>query len=167
MDEMRGFPDEIGGDFTDLSAEAKANFHVAICGSGVNGLSVAGAPGTSRVSATYAANLTSVVALICDRSRCAASARAFRTRSSSVTMTSAARGTRTITRAYAATRRPSRTHSRRTPTPTGSRTLRTGPRCEGWIDLPRLASPRLTCVCTRRARTQSQVKTYIKRLAVC
>lgn len=54
MDEMRGFPDEIGGDFTDLSAEAKANFHVAICGSGVNGLSVAGAPGTSRVSATFA-----------------------------------------------------------------------------------------------------------------
>lgn len=53
MDEMRGFPDEIGGDFTDLSAEAKANFHVAICGSGVNGLSVAGAPGTSRVSATF------------------------------------------------------------------------------------------------------------------
>lgn len=41
MDEMRGFPDEIGGDFADLSREAKANFHVAICGSGVCGLSVA------------------------------------------------------------------------------------------------------------------------------
>jgi len=41
MDEMRGFPDDIGGDFTDLKPEAKENFHVTICGSGVNGLSVA------------------------------------------------------------------------------------------------------------------------------
>jgi len=41
MDEMRGFPDDIGGDFADLSPEVKANFHVAICGSGVCGLSVA------------------------------------------------------------------------------------------------------------------------------
>merc|ERR1719503_265550 len=40
MDEMRGFPDDIGGDFADLSPEVKANFHVAICGSGVCGLSV-------------------------------------------------------------------------------------------------------------------------------
>jgi len=41
MDEMRGFPDVIGGDYADLKPEKKANFHVAICGSGVNGLSVA------------------------------------------------------------------------------------------------------------------------------
>lgn len=41
MDEMRGFPDQLGGDYTDLSPEAKTNFHVAICGSGVNGISVA------------------------------------------------------------------------------------------------------------------------------
>ena len=41
MDEMRGFPDDLGGDYTDLAPEAKESFHVAICGSGVNGLSVA------------------------------------------------------------------------------------------------------------------------------
>lgn len=41
MDEMRGFPDYLGGDYTDLSPEAKANFHVAICGAGVHGISVA------------------------------------------------------------------------------------------------------------------------------
>jgi len=41
MDEMRGFPDELGGDYSDLLPEQKANFHVSICGSGVNGLSVA------------------------------------------------------------------------------------------------------------------------------
>jgi 4-hydroxyacetophenone monooxygenase len=41
MDEMRGFPDEIGGDYSDLAPAAKEAFHVAICGSGVNGLSVA------------------------------------------------------------------------------------------------------------------------------
>lgn len=41
MDEMRGLPDDLGGDYTDLSPEAKAKFHVAICGSGVNGISVA------------------------------------------------------------------------------------------------------------------------------
>ena len=41
MDEMRGFPDELGGDFAELPPEAKADFHVAICGSGVNGLSAA------------------------------------------------------------------------------------------------------------------------------
>jgi 4-hydroxyacetophenone monooxygenase len=41
MDEMRGFPDEQGGDYTDLLPERKQDFHVSICGSGVNGLSVA------------------------------------------------------------------------------------------------------------------------------
>jgi len=41
MDEMRGFPDEIGGDYNDLLPSRKENFHVSICGSGVNGLSVA------------------------------------------------------------------------------------------------------------------------------
>jgi len=41
MDDMRGFPGELSGDFADLSPEGKADFHVAICGSGVNGLSVA------------------------------------------------------------------------------------------------------------------------------
>ena len=29
MDEMRGFPDDVGGDYTDLPAENKNNFHVA------------------------------------------------------------------------------------------------------------------------------------------
>jgi len=41
MDEMRGFPDDVGGDFADLAPEAKAQFHVTICGSGVHGVSVA------------------------------------------------------------------------------------------------------------------------------
>ena len=41
MDELRGFPDEISGDYLDLLPEVKEKFHVAICGSGVNGISVA------------------------------------------------------------------------------------------------------------------------------
>lgn len=41
MDEMRGFPDDLGGDYTDLAPEQKENFHVVICGSGVNGIAVA------------------------------------------------------------------------------------------------------------------------------
>ena len=41
LDEMRGFPDDVGGDYTDLPAENKNKFHVAICGSGVNGIGCA------------------------------------------------------------------------------------------------------------------------------
>lgn len=41
MDEMRGFPDELGGNYTDLLPERKEAFHVAICGAGVHGISTA------------------------------------------------------------------------------------------------------------------------------
>ena len=67
MDEMRGFPDELGGDYTDLSPDAKAAFHVSICGSGVNGLSVALRCQRARAALrTYAACAARCMRLHCD-----------------------------------------------------------------------------------------------------